>query len=443
MGEGELLVKSSHIFTRRGIQRLMCTLKRCTYISVDVLCQNEILASLTQERALLDTVFSVVRAEQTLLEICRRRHHNSLQLIARLPVEILSHIFLLTYLGDNETFKETECQYPALSVSHFWRTCVISIPQLWTTLCLDRADFSASSLQLLRELGTRSGNLPCQLRLRVDENTIPRADSINHALSNFLLRCQSLHIRIWDADSFATAFPLQVDFPSLKQLRVKFENHLPENCSALWHEEEEESDVLPWGVISIFRNCPITLTSMVLTSNLEGFAPRSFYSFSNLSYLDINSSSISLPTILAVLPRLPNLEVLIWGSDRDTGDRIPSTQVCLPSLVRLCLLEGSRYCVTLLDHIMTPCLKSLTVGTGLSQQDTETIKRFLAGLSPNAVSSGLQDLTMACQDGGISRVLEIPGLSRLYYTVAEEKASERFFSDLRKYKSYPRVSDQY
>ena len=332
------------------------------------------------------------------------QHHNSSQIVSKLPTEILSNIFLFAYgpsLNPNgfhpENYSPRITSYSALSVSIFWRSCVISIPILWTLVWLRGSMDQTQKLEYLERLVARSKGQPFQLRVMFDRTVASHIENIGKALHKHLHRCRSLRLWISDVIIYKTVFPLPWTLYNLEELCV-------ENLD--WEDIED-----PW--LGKFVWGQPTLKILDIDGCFGSLLPSAFSAFQAIEYLELGSIPYPDPPpdqIGEALPRLKNLKALCWGVEYDLIT--PDAPFLLPSLERL-IIPGP-YNGSLLSIIVAPRLKNLRLGLvgRTASHAMETIQRLRESRDP---STEWEEFAISFDGVVPPSILRLAGTTHLSY----------------------------
>ncbi|KAK7022437.1 hypothetical protein R3P38DRAFT_2780461 [Favolaschia claudopus] len=155
----------------------------------------------------------------------RRELNHLLDPMARLPLELQSHIFLCVEHKLNAERKADPNDVPLvfLSVCHLWHVIALSTPKLWTEITIDSLPRSANYVTLRRKWMERAGKLPLSLSLGGFSD--PNDTAFDDLVKRHQDQVQSLTLR-WKL--FSRPHPhngkqpihLQGYFPSLRRLAI-------------------------------------------------------------------------------------------------------------------------------------------------------------------------------------------------------------------------------
>ncbi|TFK50330.1 hypothetical protein OE88DRAFT_1645416 [Heliocybe sulcata] len=291
-------------------------------------------------RELLQTRISAQEVELSKL----RQELNALLPVARLPEEILVHIFELVRIASRGEL-QWSCRLQELShVCRHWREVVFGRPMLWRTIVLGRANYSEAALK-------RSGNAPL-------------------LVSGFLSSHESL--RVWgtvleqldrlEALNITTSMELLEDTEKNVATRGRNLVHLRSLRLHNWFPDLDEDDVgdaqvpvrpLPWiSSHSLPRLQELKMSGF----RFESYQTLLLPSLTQLSLVD-NTHAITQPShlfeALRPLSQLTTLEI----SDiiqEDTLILDASQMVHLPQLQSLVIRECPAACATLVTKLSFP-----------------------------------------------------------------------------------------
>ena len=359
------------------------------------------------------------------------QRHNSRQLVARLPTELLSTIFLFAYESDLDLhgcYCSGGCHcitstkltpYSALSVSTFWRSCVISTVSLWTVVWIRGSIVEMPKLEFIERLVARSKGRAFQVRVIFDENTALHFEEVGKVLHKHLHRCGSLHVWLEDDRQNPPSFPVPWVMPNLKEMRVT------NNVFGTWERTlGEDNFTLRHPALKVL------ITSGQLGHLLSVVpAPAALQAIQHLE-IGYGFHFKAQPFVLQVLPTLHNLKVFCWV-DADSLDFYSSEPILLPKLECLFVTSHRRARVTL--SIIAPRLKVLHL-MGQVTNVMESIRRL----------EQLRDPTVEWEELGfaleldehepdetmVDTVLRFPTLKHLTYKCNRPSLHKKLFDRL-------------
>ncbi|KAK7000410.1 hypothetical protein R3P38DRAFT_3058308 [Favolaschia claudopus] len=292
----------------------------------------------------------------------RRQLNHLLDPMARLPLELQSHIFLCVEHKSNFERKADPHDVPMvfLNVCHLWHVIALSTPKLWTEIKIDSLPRSTNYITLYKNWMERAGTLPLSLSLG---GFLDPKDTFGDLVKQHQDHVQSLTLR-WKLHSRPpshngkSVIYIQGCFPSLHKLAIYAKGN------DVYASEE---------VLNVLRAAP------------------------NLSYCEI-------------------IEVFYDEDEEDLLDSVPLT---LTSLEELRLgqpqLHDFRYKadVAILQYLSLPALRKLSLTFFGIDSDVDVVVSFLTRSSPPLESFSLS-LGHVWPEGFVERCLRsLPTLTVL------------------------------
>ncbi|KAK7022395.1 F-box domain-containing protein [Favolaschia claudopus] len=216
-------------------------------------------------RKRIDDLSSTIRAESQEQHIhdlekeqseARRQLNSLLDPMARLPLELQSHIFC-----DVERVKAHNAPHPAdvpmlfLSVCHLWSVIALSTPALWTRLEIRSLPCSDTHEELCRKWMGRAGSLPLTLTLGA-RGSLRLDDSLQELIAEYQHQLETLTLKL----GFTRATPriprrieVQGPFPSLRRLTITTGDEIWFSSVQDWLHVLEQCPELTW---CRFENIP-------------------------------------------------------------------------------------------------------------------------------------------------------------------------------------------
>ena len=396
-------------------------LRRSKTFSGDPFLQDQLVERLEHEQVLLQSILAQVNKELRSVKLEQAQLHNSRSPLSRLPPEILSQIFIFLY-----GFMDTRpWQFPGLSVCHYWRSCILSTPLLWSSFAISSNNLWSPDFFL--DLASRSGVLPCRLVIFL---AAPLPLSIPLRLQEYLDRCRNLELQVPQKRNFEECAAHRISFPlpSLRELKIAIVDTGEPGPEVAAPDDPEDSSI----IANTFLHPPPRLESLVFDlayqSHLRYLVPATLSTLANCRFLQLQGNRLPDRRTLELLPTLHFLETLDWVAwGKSTHDQIPAV-IRLPRLKKLRLCGGIRL-TEILAAIEAPKLRYLS----LSGSENKLLKRLLneEGKFPELHRLGC----VAYRDQNPSAFLSLPGLTelRLGYFVISSCSS--LFDGLRVAKS--------
>ena len=406
---------------------------RPTYCSVEDGDQERVLSSLSATETLLASTLSHLNQERRLLSLVQRRAQNSKLPIHRLPDELLSIIFMFAYGARNSEKFEVPMEYSAVSVCSTWRYCIFSTHNLWNVICIsgyNSRNFSFK-LEYAAQLASRSGLAqPLDLHLQVAcyNITLENLNLLSKRLEHFLPRVESLFLKISEADYNIGYFPLPIDVPSLRTLRISAADYRPPDFR---------------GVERIFEYPTPGLETVLALQQSYGnhtlFSKLPFSSFPSIRHLNLLQTAMDNDQVFNIIAALPNLEVLAWVPCPEDTFHPWSPPVHLPNLKRAFLDGGDP--AEVLSSIIAPRLETLHLVRGSWKSHSALALGAL--LRAGHHFPAMEHLTVDAGYGGdvsLSDVLALPALVGLQCGIHDDVQCAELFQGLRLGRSLERLN---
>ncbi|KAJ3501654.1 hypothetical protein NMY22_g18851 [Coprinellus aureogranulatus] len=274
--------------------------------------------------------------------------HNAATFICRLPVEILSNVFLLVQALDKRS-SGTRRRYTWIWTSHVcrhWRSTAIDCPTLWTFL-----DFSRSTEFLERSL-ERSRNAPLSIYCR-EGSSGSDPELLARGLAKFE-RIRSLVMTVYsDSQTWHDGYKNS----SLRSLLSTWTSSAPLLRHLDLKSYMDEADMLPSNFLA---NGAPGLSCLRLHGRFEQFPKLSFPS---VTILDISSwQGLSRPQAteffdaLTQMPLLQNLKTSYSLPVVDTPIALKGPRIILSSLKTLEIYDPPEHINHFLQKALCPAV---------------------------------------------------------------------------------------
>ncbi|KAK7013866.1 F-box domain-containing protein, partial [Favolaschia claudopus] len=185
----------------------------------------------------------------------RELNHSVLDPMARLPLELQSHIFLCVEHKSNFERKADPHDVPVvfLNVCHLWHVIALSTPKLWTEIKIDSLPRSTNYITLYKNWMERTGTLPLSLLLG---GFLDSKDTFGDLVKQHQDQVQSLTLR-WKLPSYPhpnngkSVIYIQRCFPSLQKLAIYAKGNDVYASEEVLNEEEDLLDSVPLTLTSL------------------------------------------------------------------------------------------------------------------------------------------------------------------------------------------------
>ncbi|KAK7042850.1 hypothetical protein R3P38DRAFT_2892391 [Favolaschia claudopus] len=288
--------------------------------------------------------------------------HNRLSsVVARIPVEILCHIFFLT-LGSNRPFfinrQAFSAPWGVTHVCRAWRRAARGDPHLWSYMDINTNDYPETRIPISKRLPLAalqaqlqlSSHMNLYIEIFVGDPVIDRVHwiALLEALVPHSDRWASLQLR-WDSkpDIFHVFKRAKGHLSNLKFLRL--------DSLGAW-----DSVTWPRELMDMFVRTPCLQTVLLTDRELDKLsAPLEFgLGWPSLTHLRISSASAF---ILGVLRNAPNL--VECGLDETSAGTLPVLSSGAPSIIHLPRLRRLVcYGAYFFRHVQFPALQCLEIG---------------------------------------------------------------------------------
>lgn len=299
------------------------------------------LYDISNEVKLLQARMRFLALEEERGQIAKRRARNRLQMVGRLPREVISSILLFSMMDRGALI----WQSPALAVSHHWRDCALNEPMIWRSV-----QIVADSQQ--DELVTwlaRSRHTPLFVDYNFPSSNCPEEHftMTQSLIAPHANRIRTLNYRILFPIHFL--FPLSMTPPSLESLSV--------SCTVMEKEwPTSPPTVFGEGLPSRLREIRLDVDSAELVLN--------DFDASALVTLHV-TETITSTSIWPIISQSHLLEDLVWRSVTLEADGPPAISLLdfAPTSLkhlRSATLSG-KISLSVLAHLDMPILERLDI----------------------------------------------------------------------------------
>ena len=313
-------------------------------------------------------------------------------------------------------------KYPALSVCSLWRHCTLSTHIIWNTIYISKFHDFLAEIEHASLLASRSGlKQRLELHLPVDCSKVNRDELciLSEKLGQFLPRIENLFLQIRRPDYHSDQFPLPIDLPSLRTLRVSAgDGRSPEFVA----------------VERIFGHPTPALETMLVAwdsiRNSNLFSALPFSTIPSIRRLDLINSEMTNDKVFEVIAALPNLEALAWDPCTESADFHPrSPPVHLPNLRSAFLYYGPH--AEVLSSITAPRLEALHLVRGSwKSQSALALGTVLGTGQPFPTMAKLTVEDMSSDNVSMLDVLALPALVDLRWEVNGDVECAELFQGL-------------
>ncbi|KAK7049143.1 hypothetical protein R3P38DRAFT_3620813 [Favolaschia claudopus] len=341
----------------------------------------ELCATIDELTRKIDAQKQLLRDLEEQRSQARRRLNSLHDPMARLPLEIQSHIFLcVDHTWDRPSTYPDNVPMVFVAVSRLWRLIALSTPRLWSTISMNNLPRRACYAELCGKWMERAGTLPLSMSLEGSSLRLARS-GIQDLVYQYRERLESLTLKLDGTHTDVTGFGALVDvdgpFKALRKLTISSEvdvalgsaedpgllNMLDDapnltHCVMRNFFYEEEEDLEPEDSELL----PVTLTSL---ETLELGSPHIF------AFLSRAGNSAGILQYLT-LPALKNLHLSALDITYDAFTAFLTRSSPPLESLDLALHSGVWPDAVLEQSLgLIPTLASLKIsaGPGTSQQD--------------------------------------------------------------------------
>jgi hypothetical protein len=352
--------------------------------------------------------------------------------IDRLPFEVLSTIFVLSLLSDEQIVKRSSAGWPnpgplrLCAVSSLWRTLALDTPELWSRVfvynkykAMAESEAEAQLVQWIR----RSRSLPLTLFICYRSmNWPPIRNFVVKVLNRYASRWEALYVQYPNEFGGLRGNPLEllrVNKWSSLQRMYGFKPHDTITCAQLTHLQFDRYDceVSYAQAVGIFRGCPrlVWLTLLIEVAPEFINVPASPIILHDLSFVSLSANHLPTMYQLVSLPSLRELVCAqIWerhqftepGSLRSLRSLLTRSACTLDKLeIRGLMRSLPGDLVQLLTHRSCNFLTSLGIGCYASYDvpvDDEVLQTLTLH-HDNSACTHLRFLSLHCQDAQCSQ----------------------------------------
>ncbi|KAJ3573591.1 hypothetical protein NP233_g2344 [Leucocoprinus birnbaumii] len=342
-------------------------------------------------------------------------HLNTLQSsICTLPFDIVSEIFHVL-VDDSVNPTRTVLQLSAVCTS--WRAKALSMPRLWTSVCLDCCprgyETHTDRSGLLMLCSANSGGLPLHITMLPPPYRVRCAGDVEDAEETIreLLVTRQHQLESLDLSNVDVALtPVIVkyagaenaSFPYLRKLKLGWNYSASSSWEGIFGQDH--------GAMPLFRNAP---QLQELEIAYESGAVNSFLNLFPCSQLTVlHLDGVDAPSVFSILPECLQLvefsfdtQVVSWT--RHPHDFVPEGPLCLAYVEKFRWTvqyfrsqptnddeNATRFVPT---HISLPLLRELTWGGDLFSTEFHTTDLFASSLEAPLTKITI-DKTLQCTE---------------------------------------------
>ena len=313
-------------------------------------------------------------------------------------------------------------KYPALSVCSLWRHCTLSTHIIWNTIYISKFHGFLDEIGHASLLASRSGlKQPLELHLHVDCSKVNRDELciLSERLGEFLPRIEHLFLQIRKSDYHSDQFPLPINLPSLRTLRVSTRDGRRPEVVAFERIFGHPTPALETMAVAV---------NSITNSNL--FSALPFSTIPSIRHLDVINSEMTNDKVFEIIAALPNLEVLAWDPWTESAEFHPrSPPVHLPNLRSAFLYNGPH--AEVLSSITAPRLGALHLVRGSWKSQSALALGTVLGTGqhfPTMVKLTVED--MSSDNVSMLDVLALPALVDLRCEVNGDVECAELFQGL-------------